>query len=561
MIGSGPCGYAFIDRMLKNNKDAKILCLERGSYFLPEHFQNLPQAFSRAVGLNGLTETFPWTLSYNTHNNRNGFIKFQRGQLPVFGGRSVLWSSWCPRPTEELLKEWPKDTRDTLLNTNILKDSEDLLHVISSNKINNNSSSSYAYGILQETVFNLLKKNINKDINFDPNRLMYAPLASSPATVGISFEKWSSVGPLLSLINDYPLNLDVVTNATVEKIISQSGDNIFDNNKKEEDNENDNNDHDDYIVTALQTSRGNIKINDNTKLILSMGMYPATTLVANSFSKLTNKVGNRLSVHFISSIVAKYPRNMFKCNKSVTETEIGAIYIEGRDMINKNDKLQYPEFHIQLSIISDKSPEKNKNTLFRYAPDVVASASPEQLIDSKNDVIFVCAVLGELDYHNKRNWFKLKTKENKKESNTNNITENMIVQIIENQTDLKLWDTMDNATFTMLEEMLIDHKDNKNNNIKGKDEIQYWHVNKWVKGKRPTKKMIRVPGVVHESSCMHIGDSTDKKSIVDTNYKLRTVRNTYVTGAALWPRGGSWNPTLTMCAMAQDCADKLSNKK
>jgi choline dehydrogenase-like flavoprotein len=36
------------------------------------------------------------------------------------------------------------------------------------------------------------------------------------------------------------------------------------------------------------------------------------------------------------------------------------------------------------------------------------------------------------------------------------------------------------------------------------------------------------------------------------------VENVYVTGAGLWPAGGSWNPTMTMVALAQDLADQLA---
>ena len=35
----------------------------------------------------------------------------------------------------------------------------------------------------------------------------------------------------------------------------------------------------------------------------------------------------------------------------------------------------------------------------------------------------------------------------------------------------------------------------------------------------------------------------------------------YVTGAGLWPTSGSWNPTMTMVALAQDLADQLAGAK
>ena len=64
VIGTGPCGLAFVERVLSHDPQARILMLERGGYFLPKHFQNLPFTFANTVG--GLSETFPWKLSKET---------------------------------------------------------------------------------------------------------------------------------------------------------------------------------------------------------------------------------------------------------------------------------------------------------------------------------------------------------------------------------------------------------------------------------------------------------------------------------------------------------------
>ena len=102
-IGTGPCGLAFVKRILDSHPNCRILVVERGGCFLPEHFQNLPPAFAHTIG--GLSETFPWTLSQETANGES--IKFQHSMVPFFGGRSILWSSWCPRPTKEEFIGWP----------------------------------------------------------------------------------------------------------------------------------------------------------------------------------------------------------------------------------------------------------------------------------------------------------------------------------------------------------------------------------------------------------------------------------------------------------------------
>src|SRR4051812_33730527 len=65
----------------------------------------------------------------------------------------------------------------------------------------------------------------------------------------------------------------------------------------------------------------------------------------------------------------------------------------------------------------------------------------------------------------------------------------------------------------------------------------------------------RVDALIHESSTLHIG--SDASAPVDLDYRLRGAKNVYITGGTLWPQGGSWNPTMTMVALAHDLADQL----
>ncbi|WP_186102586.1 GMC oxidoreductase [Burkholderia gladioli] len=62
--------------------------------------------------------------------------------------------------------------------------------------------------------------------------------------------------------------------------------------------------------------------------------------------------------------------------------------------------------------------------------------------------------------------------------------------------------------------------------------------------------------MVHESSTLHLG--REAEAPVDLDYRLKAASNVCITGGGLWPQGGSWNPTMTMVALAQDLADKLS---
>ncbi|WP_405248074.1 GMC oxidoreductase [Cellulophaga sp. Asnod2-G02] len=513
VIGSSFCCLAFVERTLTKNPFAKILILERGEFFLPEHFQNLPLPYKKTLG--GLSETYPWTLSKKT--TEGAYIKWQHGMLPFFGGRSTLWSAWCPRPTEEEMINWPKEV---IANAhNYFAAAEKLLNVVPTDQIDTPIKSKPVYGVLQKEIQEKLNKNSFKIKEI--TRTFAAPLAvKTPDVVDLDFSKFSVPGKLLEIAEKQKelfkkgegALVHIVTNCLVNKIIAQGN-----------------------CPTALDTSRGIISIGD-AKLILAMGTLPPTTLIQNSFPKLQN-VGKRFTSHFVSAIIARIPRAHFDFAHEVAELELGAFYIAG---VNP-ERGHEGQFHIQLTALSDKNPNKNIKTALINMPDVVATATKEQLLSSKDHVVFVCATLGELDYKNKKNWF-LKNADL-------DPTTNATLQVIANTNDMNVWNSMDKTTFETLEEIL---------SPKGKKMVEYWDTitKKW-ENQRPADKSYRVPALVHEASTLWISDQKNE-GVVDVHYKLKNIENVYVTGAALWPTGASWNPTLTMVALAQHLADNLS---
>lgn len=523
VVGSGFCALAVAHRALERNPRCRILMIERGPFFLPEHFQNLPLPFVNTLG--GLSETFPWTLSADTATGKAGTIRWQHGMIPYFGGRSTLWSAWCPRPNDDELAGWPKETIAAAKRN--FAAAEALLHVQSTDQIDSQLTedsvklvrgSRPVYGALQSRVHELLKAGADKAPAV--YRVQAAPLASRAEDVdGIDFQKFSTPGEILRLVLKQRAlaaagtgaPLDIVTDCVVERIIEQGG-----------------------AATALQTSRGVLALG-SAKLVLAMGTLPPTTLVRNSFPSLPN-IGERFSAHFITAVVARVPRADLDPGHSFGPLEIGACYVGGKGATWNQ------QFHIQLSALFDQEPDKYSGIALRYMPDVVATASMAQLTSSKDHVVFVCAVLGELDYRNTGNWFRA----NPQDADP---TTNSLLRVTETESDQRTWDVMDESTFEVLEKIL---------SPKGKDRVEYWHgapdSGSWACA-RPSTTERRVDALVHESSTLHIGDGATAP--VGLDYRLKGVQNVYVTGGGLWPQGGSWNPTMTMVALSMDLADRL----
>lgn len=535
VIGSGFCGYAFAHRALERRtaqgKSCRILMVERGEFFLPEHFQNLPLPFKNTLG--GLSETFPWTLSAVTAEGQaGGHIRWQHGMVPFFGGRSTLWSAWCPTPTRDEMQGWPQETIaaaerqfDAALNLLRVKAANNIDQGMTQEQFNLIEAGRPVYGPLQARVQGLLKDGIHQVEGM--YRTEPAPLACASGN-GTDFQKYSTPGELLALADDPAqgmvtkgdIRLDIASQCIVEKIIQQGG-----------------------TATALQTSRGVLPLGQ-AKLILAMGTLPPTTLARNSFPEARNS-GERFSAHFISSIIARVPKKLLDPQDKFGSLELAANYIAGTVM--KNGKPQYgQQFHIQLSALWDTDPVKNASTALRYMPDVVATASMEQLLSSEGYVVFVCAVLGELGANNSDTWFR-------HNQDGQDPTSNSMLQVVQSEADNETWDAMDEATFGVLEKVLGDTRTGHG--------VEYWHgtpeAGEWC-STRPEKAERRVDGMVHESSTLHIGK--DDESPVALDYCLRGTSNVYVTGGALWPQGGSWNPTMAMTALALDLADNLTKE-
>ncbi|KAG2746588.1 FAD/NAD(P)-binding domain-containing protein [Suillus brevipes Sb2] len=530
VIGSGLAALAFIDNTLKRDSRKKILCLERGDFWLPDHFQNLPPPFKYTPG--GPCETFPFTLSKQTYESD---IKFVHGSCPFFGGRSTFWSAWSPSPTAALMRNWPESLVATAQKPGFFKLANKLLRVTKATDIGP------PYGKLQRQIDQRLQPAVAEGDIFSAQEAYPAPMAvaSIAKTSTIHFNKFSTPGPLLSLYKEQQRHVRAGTGAPLlfatQAAVQYLGVDVgFPSLPSIGDEES---------VTFLRTSRGDLPIAHRTKIILCAGAFPNATLLLNSFRHnkyIATSAGKMVTGHFVTHVVARVKRSAFY-DLNQESIEIGAEYLAGQ---HPTSHLQY---HIQVTAIASPDPTQDAEDAARFCPDFAGTASEEQLRGSEDYVIFVCATLGELSENNKNSFFRLSS-----QPLSGDPTSNCILQVIPDEKDYELWDQMDEATLDAIRAMAGNKK----------HEVEWWHQPKpWDKPgvwKReiPGKETIRMEGIVHEASVLPLGDGDEY--CVNRDYRVKGVSNVYVTGAAIFPTSGSWNPTLTMCGFAQDLARKLT---
>lgn len=509
VIGTGPTGVAFVEQALRNNPHARILVLERGRFWLPVHYQMLPRAFTATTG--SPPTTYPWSRS--TAMASTGARFFQAGYIPVVGGRSTYWSAWCPAPDRRRMRGWPEAMIAVTEQPGFWDRARRFLHVEQTDQIDDG-----VYGALQSQLDARLKDPSHKV----PTAMAAyaAPIAvAAPEWKTVSFYKYSTVGTLLNLHQTQAARaqagegapLRLVDGCVVERL-----------------------DHDGSgRIIALQTSRGPLAVGD-ANVVLAMGSIPPATLLMNSFGDALPNAGQRYTGHFMSHVTARAPRAAFG---ELSDLELAATYLDGED----EQGLQY---HVQTSAFAERDPIGDAVTTARELPDAAAAPTMAQLLDSKDHVVFVCATLGEVDEQNPDNWIR----KNQGVDPTTNIT----LQLLLGDRDRALWDTLDKATYAAIEAMATPEGGEA-------PTIEYWiddaDGGHWSTD-RPDASQIRLNIIVHEASALWVGEDP-ATSVVGLDYRPHGVSNCYVTGGALFPTSGSWNPTLTMCGLAQDLADRI----
>ena len=190
-------------------------------FLLPTHFQNLSAPFKSLIG--GDSETFPWTLSEETHESNLGYC---HGYYPFFGGRSLFWSGWCPEPSQRSLRDFPDSMKIVTAEPTFWDRAREVLNVVSTTEI-------------EDSTFGTLQNQLHKRLRM-PSQDIPSLASSEPAMLAGGhrqkkaaggFSKFCAAESLLALIHQQkhrasqgrgsPLHLRL--NCTTESIAVENG--------------------------------------------------------------------------------------------------------------------------------------------------------------------------------------------------------------------------------------------------------------------------------------------------------------------------------------------------
>ncbi|KAM0449381.1 hypothetical protein ACHAO4_007728 [Trichoderma viride] len=363
VIGSGFTALAFIDEVLKHDKKKRILCIERGDFWLPTHFQNLPLPFKTVLG--GPSETYPWTLSTETFKTKE--LGFLHGSCPFFGGRSTFWSAYTPKPTEDLMRDFPKSMIDASHEDGFWDAAEKLLNVIRADKIRDG-----IYSEMQNAIDDLLRKTIGQIPTADSVAPAHLAVGPKSKTSTLRFNKFSVPGPLLALQERQRKLAETGEGRRLELMINCTVAGL----KKDDVG---------GVVRAIETNRGVLSwTDDDTKVVLCAGAVPNATLLLNSFDECrpsNGNVGKRLTGHVRSNITARIPREAIHWNGD-DSLQLACTYLAGKDPTTHH------QYHIGITAIHSPNPEADAEDAGRECPDYAAAASDEQIKGSEKHIVF-----------------------------------------------------------------------------------------------------------------------------------------------------------------------------
>ena len=516
VIGAGMFGAYCAEKIYRLGPNLRVLVLDAGSLLVTEHTQNLARIGLNAAGpKRDPTGSFnvPVVLNSDDPGTRERVWGIpMRSMVPIaglaycLGGRSLYWGGWSPRLTDADLVHWPPSVAAELQSPSHAGDAYERVE----KETGVFDKTDYISGALFEALSKKFKSAAPGVATVDA--IEEAPLAvqaAPPASGLFSFDKWSSMPILTDAVReaaarpDWQRRLFVVPRAHVTKLQTTNG-----------------------AVTSIE-----VRVNGQQKfltipptcaVVLASSTIEATRLALESFP--TPMMGRNLMAHLRSNTVVRVHRSAIDpALPKLLQT--AALLVRGST----------PKGRYHLQVTAADGPGGSEDLLFRMIPDI--DLLDQTLAAQQEDwIVITLRGIGEMNGDrmgnaNKQtgqppNWMDLSDQTDEFGMRR------AWVNLVANQDDNALWDTMDKAALDLA------------NALANNDPTKIKVVSKSRDGLGTTH---------HEAGTLWMGASAND-SVTNLDGRFHHVSNAYVAGPALFPTLGSANPSLTAIALARRTA-------
>jgi len=566
VIGGGTFGSAIAQQLFANDcaGNHRILVLDGGPFFVPEHNQNMSAGIGHDNDKLDDNKTPRSISSMRAEGHKDGEPFAEVWGLPwhspigfsglsySIGGRSVHWGGWSPRLLNEemptsasgIAHRWP---------TAVVGDLKNQYFDESAEQIGVDVTNDFIHGPLHEAMRQQLADgiaagNIESAIPLSelPTTLkippgtspaveellkLEAPLAvqsRSPRPGFFPINKFSTVPLIVKAVraayseskgDDVKRRLMLVPRCHVKRLGHQGG-----------------------RITEVFTNHRDqpIRVPPGGRVIIALGTIESIRLALLSFQGMPNyaNIGKNLMAHLRSNLNFRIPREALEplLSPNIKELQSAALFVKGR--ATRTDGSVIGHFHQQITASGLGFVDSNSESeLFKTVPDL----DDLELFKTADDSSVVITVrgIGEMVPENSSSFVRL---DNELDENGEQRAFVSIVQDPSVDTDLQ--DAMD-----------------KN----AQDIVAVFANGKSIEpppgpsNPSPVGGAFRHDGLGsthHECGGLEMGDDPST-SVTNSDARFWHVNNTYVAGPALFPTIGSPNPMLTGIALSRRLADYL----
>lgn len=418
-------------------------------------------------------------------------------QVPYLGGRTLVWSGSTPQPSRDQLSRWPSRLIDEL--ELYWPRAAAALGVHTAPQLGREYG--HLHRSLREIVFAATRSDAGL-IEPETHIRLDAPLAHGPSRGG-AVTKYSAVRPLIEHAADHPDTVHIVTGCHVDGL-----------------------EYDGDRVVTIATALGSIQ-SGGADVVLAMGTVEATTVLLKSPPPGDSSlIGQNFAANTASFLTCRIPRARFD-GLGREHAELSALYVDGATAER--------EFHLHVTACATSDPDRDIDRIYRLLPDMFGDGTPRRVSDADHVVLLVHG-LAELSASGRGD-----------SGNSVRIgADGIAVGTLRlGEADEAVWAAMDAAIDRVVQNIAAGHP------------IEYWSHEDGEWSVNPPRR--RMPFAFHETGTLWMGTSA-ASSVTDLHGRLHGTANLFVLGGATFPTRGSWNPFLTMSALALRLADHLASR-